>query len=287
MNEYNGFIYETINMITGHKYIGRHGRSGDSNDPDDSWYLGSGVAINDAIEKYGKENFRRIIIDPGPLTLKEAIAKESYYLELYDCENNPNYYNLTNTSHEGYPVLKGENHPMYGVHRYGKDNPMYGKHHTEETKKKLSNIAKERPIEIKEKFFKSTLGRSLSEEHKEKLRIASIGNKYSLGYKHSDEHNKKISESLKGENNPMYGKTSAMKGRHHTEDSIEKIRKANLGRVFSEETIEKMRKNNIGEGNPMYGKICVNDGSQNKMINPLDLEDYLHKGYSRGRISKK
>lgn len=30
------------------------------------------------------------------------------------------------------------NHPMYGTHRYGEDNPFYGKHHTEESKKKMS-----------------------------------------------------------------------------------------------------------------------------------------------------
>ena len=31
------------------------------------------------------------------------------------------------------------NHPMYGVHRYGEENPFYGMHHTEESKKKMSN----------------------------------------------------------------------------------------------------------------------------------------------------
>lgn len=38
--------------------------------------------------------------------------------------------------------LKGENNIFYNVHRYGEDNPMYGKHHTEETRKNLSELNK-------------------------------------------------------------------------------------------------------------------------------------------------
>lgn len=38
--------------------------------------------------------------------------------------------------------LKGENNPMFGVHRYGELNPMYGKKHSDETKKKISKKAK-------------------------------------------------------------------------------------------------------------------------------------------------
>ena len=33
--------------------------------------------------------------------------------------------------------MTGENHPMYGVHRYGEEAPNYGKHHSEETKEKI------------------------------------------------------------------------------------------------------------------------------------------------------
>lgn len=38
--------------------------------------------------------------------------------------------------------FKGENNPMYKVHRFGSDNPMYGKNHSEETKKKMSETRK-------------------------------------------------------------------------------------------------------------------------------------------------
>lgn len=35
--------------------------------------------------------------------------------------------------------MKGKNNPMYDVHLYGEENGFYGKHHTEETKRKLSD----------------------------------------------------------------------------------------------------------------------------------------------------
>lgn len=33
-----GFVYETINLINTKKYIGKHKRAQNIEDPDDSWY---------------------------------------------------------------------------------------------------------------------------------------------------------------------------------------------------------------------------------------------------------
>ena len=46
-----GYIYLTINLINGKKYIGQHKGEFDKN------YLGSGKLIRRAIKKYGKDNF--------------------------------------------------------------------------------------------------------------------------------------------------------------------------------------------------------------------------------------
>jgi len=51
------FLYKTTNKINGRYYIGIHG----TNDMDDG-YLGSGVFLEKAIKKYGKDNFSRIIL---------------------------------------------------------------------------------------------------------------------------------------------------------------------------------------------------------------------------------
>lgn len=59
MNDYR-FIYMTHNLVNGKRYIGKR-----KYDAAGRWvdYLGSGVLLSRAIQKYGKENFRREIID--------------------------------------------------------------------------------------------------------------------------------------------------------------------------------------------------------------------------------
>lgn len=51
-------IYETTNEINGKKYRGIH-KTNNINDG----YLGSGIALEQALEKYGKQNFSRQILE--------------------------------------------------------------------------------------------------------------------------------------------------------------------------------------------------------------------------------
>ena len=50
-------IYKTTNNINGKIYIGKHS----TEDPNDS-YMGSGVAFENAVKRYGKENFSKEIL---------------------------------------------------------------------------------------------------------------------------------------------------------------------------------------------------------------------------------
>jgi hypothetical protein len=67
----------------------------------------------------------------------------------------------------------------------GENNGMYGKQHSKETKLKLSENAKGRVIseETKLKISAKMKNRTFSKEHLEKLRVASLGNKNSVGNK--------------------------------------------------------------------------------------------------------
>ena len=49
-------VYKTTNLINGKIYIGKD----EANDPT---YLGSGYALKPAIRKYGKENFKKEILE--------------------------------------------------------------------------------------------------------------------------------------------------------------------------------------------------------------------------------
>lgn len=48
------YVYKTINKISGKYYIGRHQTKNVINN-----YFGSGIALNEAIKKYNKENFEK------------------------------------------------------------------------------------------------------------------------------------------------------------------------------------------------------------------------------------
>ena len=55
----NHYVYETTNLINGKKYIGK--RSCKCPIEEDK-YIGSGTILKVAIKKYGKENFKKEIL---------------------------------------------------------------------------------------------------------------------------------------------------------------------------------------------------------------------------------
>lgn len=88
---YYGFVYITTNHANGKKYIGqrKYDRRG-------YWktYLGSGTSIKNAIEKYGKTNFSKEIIEE--CDTKELLnEREKYWIAYYDAYNSREFYNMT------------------------------------------------------------------------------------------------------------------------------------------------------------------------------------------------
>jgi hypothetical protein len=80
-------VYLTINLINGKKYIGKDS----NNNPN---YLGSGVYLSKAIKKYGKENFKKIILEnvDNDLQLNE---REEYWINKFNAHKSKEFYNLT------------------------------------------------------------------------------------------------------------------------------------------------------------------------------------------------
>lgn len=119
------YIYMTINNINNNKYIGKH--YGEINDN----YLGSGKLLRRAINKYGEENFTRIILDYSN-SEEENCEKEKYYISLYNATERKDFYNIHeggnggNTT-KGYASEQKEEYSKKISGRVsGKGNSMYG-----------------------------------------------------------------------------------------------------------------------------------------------------------------
>jgi group I intron endonuclease len=113
-------IYQTTNLINGKKYIGR-----------DAWnrsnYIGGGKALKQAIKKYGKENFKKEILEYCN-SKEELLEREAYWLKFYNVVEDSNYYNMTLSS-KGWE--KGMSRPE-----------LIGRKHSEETRAKISQNGK-------------------------------------------------------------------------------------------------------------------------------------------------
>lgn len=160
-NNYYGFIYITTNNINGKKYIGQKKYYGNY-----ETYIGSGIVLKNAINKYGKENFTREIIE-NCKTKEELDSREKFWIEYYNATESEDFYNITSGGDGGFG--SGKNSPWYGKHlsdetkeklskiKSGENNPFYGKTHSDEVKKKLSEKAlnQRHSKETREKMSKS------------------------------------------------------------------------------------------------------------------------------------
>ncbi|AGE56709.1 GIY-YIG catalytic domain-containing endonuclease [Acanthocystis turfacea Chlorella virus NE-JV-2] len=119
--------------------------------------------------------------------------------------------------------------------------------------------------EVRKKISDAHNGKTLSDEHKQKISNATTGEKNpNFGKTPSEETRAKISESKKGENNPMFGKprteetkqklSIANTGKIHTDETKQKMSGSHTGKIISEETRKKMSDSRKGEKNHFYGR---------------------------------
>jgi group I intron endonuclease len=189
-----GIVYKITNLITGRIYVGK-------TEHDCPEYFGSGIAINYAINKYGKDHFNKVIIDIA-YDLEDLNNKEKFWIKFYDSRNPKIGYNVTEGG-DGCKHWKGKK---------GNLHPRFGKTCSEEHKQKVSETKK---------------GKCLSEEHKRK--VGRKGEKHHNYGKHlSEEQKLKISKTRKEflknkENHPSYGK-------HRSEESKQRMKLAQTER---------------------------------------------------------
>lgn len=181
-----GYIYITKNIVNGTLYIGRRKLS--IFDPS---YLGSGKLLQRAIRKYGIHKFTVQILAKAN-SLRELNSLEKEYIAKYRSI--------------------GGLRSMYNISNGG-DAVMEGRRHTRTTKRKIScSIRRVRPTGF--------IGRTHSEESKQKIRKALIGRINSIA------HNRRISLGNKGRMSPMKGRKASYATRMKQSRSL-------TGRIFS------------------------------------------------------
>ncbi len=188
------FIYAIQNLINHKFYIGFHA----TNNLDDE-YFGSGKILKRAIFKYGIENFEKKILEHIDILIWRE--KEILWIKRKNSHVSKGGYNLT----------------------FGGDGTL-GFKMSEETKKKLSVIAKNRPLQTRQKISKSLTGRVVSEETKNK-----------------------ISKSVKANPKIRLAAKIAFLGKTHTKETREKIGIKHRGKILSEETKNKLKEINLGK----------------------------------------
>jgi group I intron endonuclease len=172
------FVYITTNLINRKQYIGDHS----TNDTNDN-YLGSGRPyFQRALKEYGKQNFKREILEFFP-NKQEAFDAQEKYIIKYNTLS-PNGYNISPKGGHNVKDCWSEESKQKCA------KTQTGKSHSEETKRKISlnthrNFRKKGHVSpLKGKHF-------MSDKAKEKISIARKGKEK------SKEHREKIQRSVR------------------------------------------------------------------------------------------
>ena len=146
------FVYLTTNIINNVQYVGDHSTD-NLNCRRTKNYIGSGRPyFQRAVKEYGKEKFKREILEFFP-TKKEAFDAQEKYINKYNTLS-PNGYNIS---------PKGGHNVKDCWSQESKDkcsNTQTGKTKTEKTKNKIRESRKEQKlsVETKDKLSKALLG---------------------------------------------------------------------------------------------------------------------------------
>lgn len=237
MNYY--YVYKTTNTINGKYYIGAH----KSNNLHDKFYYGSGVILNKAIEKYGKENFVNEIIEYYPNEKLMFEGERKIIGNLW--ESDPMCYNQSPGGHGG-----------------------SGKDHIKDMTWHKSTV----PTEVRKKISQTLKGKSyITEEGRKKCSEASKGNQHALGLRYSGKH------SEKGKRNIAKATSRRFKGKKLSNEHKAKLKEARKNIINPMEFAEYRKKVSLSK----IGKKKLVKNGIGKMAIPDSEKWYalLSEGY--------
>ena len=263
--EKTGVVYRIWNRVTGKSYVGqtlnprvRIARHMDKK--------GGSPALCNAIKKHGKDAFViEILEEDVPAELLSKL--EILHIRFFNCKT-PDGYNLTG----GGESTSGENNPFYGKSHSPESIKRMSESHknmSPDTRRKISEANKGKPSPRKGVKLSPEARRQMSERQKGKRKGQEnhfYGKKHTVESKqqmseslkgrvpwnkgktgvYSEETRRQISETLKGENNPQWGKSkspetrrrisAAQKGREGRKGAENSF----YGKKHSEESRRKM-----------------------------------------------
>ncbi|HPI81720.1 MAG TPA: NUMOD3 domain-containing DNA-binding protein [Candidatus Paceibacterota bacterium] len=220
------YIYLISNKINNKSYVGFHSTF-DLNDS----YMGSGIAIKKAMEKYGEKNFKKEILEY--CNRGNWREREIYWIEKLDTYNN------------GYNLTKG-------------GDGLLGFSHNEKTKTKLSNLhsGKKLSIDHKQKIGNSLKGnKNLGGWNKSIKWDEEVKNKISRsnkGKKHTEDSKRKMRNSKRF----LYSDKI-----NHPRSKIFIVHKPDNSKLICIGTFRKFRDNNKSKYNK-YFKSVIESGHE-------------------------
>lgn len=232
-----------------------------------------------AIQKYGWNNFKHEILYVG-LTQEEAEKIEINLIAYYKSNQREYGYNIESGGNST-GKMSDETRKKLSEAMKGRESPNKGKTFGKEFREKISKAKKgiltgPRSEETKRKISEGNKGKIMSEESRNKLSDIQKNKWQDEEYRQNQIEKHKWQA---GEKHPWFG-------RHHTEETKEKISNSHKGMPVSESTRKKLSDMNSGVNNPFYGRKHSEEtrkkisekkqGSNNayaKMILQLDKQD--------------
>jgi len=181
--KYN-YVY-LISDKNGKKYIGEH-----SSDNLEDEYFGSGILIERALKKYGKENFKKEFLEFF-LNKEEAFKAQEKYIQYYNTLH-PNGYNLHHKG--GWHITNISEEQKKKISKTLMGNIPWNKGLTKQTDERVKKYVESNTNNLK-RLGKPAWNKNLTSEIDERVK------KYSdakIGRHHSEKSKKLMSKKLKG-----------------------------------------------------------------------------------------
>jgi group I intron endonuclease len=164
-------IYVTKNLINGRKYIGKDSY----NDPN---YLGSGSMFLEDVKKYGRENFKKEIIE---YCTKETLGeREEYWIDYFNAVKSKDFYNIRSKTSGWYNKDLNQEKYDYVIEKIsrsltGKSRPWLSDNQERSEKLRIANTGKPKPEGFGEIIRQRATGRICTDGHKQKISAGKLG----------------------------------------------------------------------------------------------------------------